>query len=187
MKHLILDTETTGLLRNTLVSLDKQPQMFEFYGYRIDPVTFEEYDELHFFSKPTIKMEEGAKKATGKNDNFVANFDPFKTNAQRLKDYIESSDAIIAHNAMYDYNIIDMEFKRLGIEIKWPEIICTIEKTEAGLPNEDGTITWTGYRQSLTKLHEFLFNEKFGGVHQARDDVRALGRCYIELIKRGWL
>lgn len=176
-KHLIFDTETTGLWRNTLVALEKQPEIFETYGYRIDPESFEEIDEMHFFSKPTKKMEAGAKKATGKDDSFMVDFPPFKDNALKWKKYIESSDAVVCHNAVYDVTVCNFEFARLGMEIKWPRVICTVESSE-----------WIhGYRLSLTALHEFLFDEKFTGAHEAKTDVHALGRCYIELIKRGWI
>jgi len=186
-KHIIFDTETTGLIRNTLVDIRKQPQIFDFYGYGIDIDTFEEVDELQIWAKPTIKMEAGAKKATKKDDNFVKDFPPIGGSLQKLKEYIESAEAVVAHNAVYDFNIINMEFKRHDMKIKWPRVICTIEQTEAGYPDENGNIVFTGYRLSLTKLHEALFGEKFDGAHEAKTDVRALGRCYIELIKRGWI
>lgn len=175
-KHLVFDTETTDLIKNTVISLSKQPEMFEFFGVSVDIDTLTLGEEKHIFCKPTKKMAEGAKKATGKNDDFVKDFLPFKTYANELKGFIESHDAIVAHNAMYDFNILSFEFKRLGIEIQWPKVICTIEKTEDIF----------GYRLSLTALYQHLFpNEDFGNKHEADADVRALARCYIELIKRG--
>ena len=78
---------------------------------------------------------------------------------------------------MFDFNMINIEFKRLGLEVSWPEVICTIEATE-----------WLhGYRLSLTSLYQELFDEKFSNAHEAKADVHALGRCYIEMIKRGWV
>lgn len=175
-KHLVFDTETTGLIRNTVVNLSKQPEMFEFYGVSVDMDTLTLGCDLHVFAKPTKKMEEGAKKATGKNDDFVKDFEPFSKNAQIIKEFIESHDAVVAHNAMYDINIINFEFERLGQVINWPKIICTVEKTEHIF-----------YKMtSLTDMYKYLFDgEDFDGKHTADEDVRALARCYIELVKRG--
>ena len=176
VKHLVFDTETTGLIRNTLVMLDKQPEIFEFFGVSVDMDTLELGEELHVFAKPSKKMDEGAKKATGKDESFFVDFKPFSESAQRIKECIENHDAVVAHNLMYDFNVMKFEFKRLGMEIKWPRLICTIEKTEHV----------KGYRLSNTDLYKHLFpGEDFDGKHEARNDVLALARSYVELVKRG--
>lgn len=175
-KHLVFDTETTGLIRNTLVRLEKQPEIFEFFGVSVDMDTLELGEELHVFAKPTKKMDDGAKKATGKDDSFFVDFEPFSSNAEKIKSFIESHDAVVAHNLMYDFNVINFEFKRIGIDIKWPRLICTLEKTEF----------IKGYRISNTDLFKYLFEgEDFDNKHEARADVLALARSYIELVKRG--
>lgn len=171
----VFDTETIGLISNSLITLDKQPELFEYYAYRFNDETFEYIDDLHVFAKPSKPMEKGASRATGKKDSDFVSYPKFSENAQRIKDYIESSDVVVAHNAMYDVNILNFEFARIGQTIKWPKIICTVEKTEHLF----------GYRLSLTALHEYLFGEGFGNAHEADSDVKALGRCYIELVKRG--
>lgn len=176
MKILFFDTESTGLISNTLLSLDKQPEVFEFYGYRADSENnYQMIDELHCFAKPTKPMEKGASRATGKKDSDFVNFALFSESAEKIKAFLESADLIVAHNVLYDVNIINFEMQRLGMKVNWPKVFCSVEQTEHIF----------GYRLSLTALHEYLFGETFGKAHTADSDVHALGRCYVELVKRG--
>lgn len=176
-RHLIFDVESTGLWDNTIKSLDKQPFVFEYFSLVVDTETYEISDELHLLFKPEAKMDKGASKATGKKDEDLKDFPPFASGANQIKQAIETSDAVVAHNAMFDFTIMNFEFKRAGIEVNWPEVRDTVQLTE-----------WIeGFRQSLTNLHKLLFDEDFGNKHEAPADVRALARCYIELLKRNWI
>lgn len=174
---LVFDTETTGLWDNTIKSLDKQPEIFEWYSIVVDTQTYEISDELHLFFKPTKPMEKGASRATGKKDEDLKDYPPFKSGAEKISWAVECSDSVLAHNLTYDITVTDFEFDRLGLAVNWPEKICTVEKTE-----------WiNGYRLSLTDLYKLLFDEDFGGKHEAKNDVQALARVYIELLKRKWI
>lgn len=176
-KWLIFDTETTGLWDNTVKSLDKQPEIFEWFSVVLDTETFEIDNELHLFFKPTKSMDKGASKATGKKDEDLKDYPPFRSGAEQICSVIEYQDVVLAHNLQYDVTVTDFEFKRLGLFVNWPDKVCTVEKTE-----------WIeGYRQSLTNLHKLLFDEDFGGKHEAKNDVLALARCVIELLKRNWI
>lgn len=175
--HILWDTETTDVWRNTVRSLDKQPYIFEFYGMKVDMSTFEIVDELTVYAKPQGKISKDASRVTGKKDEDFANFPSFSENALRIKEFMEGADASVAHNLRFDVKMLDFEFARLGMAIDWPRLICTVERTE-----------WIqGYRLSLTALHELLFGEGFTGAHEAKTDVDALYRCYVELTKRKWI
>jgi len=177
MKVLIFDTETTGLWQNTLVSLDKQPEIFDWYGLTLDTETLEVVNDLQIFAKPKGKIADGAARATKKTDADFVDFESFAANAERIKVYIEEHDVCIAHNAMFDWGVTNFEMQRCGLEVNWPVIIDSVEKTE-----------WIkGFRLSLTDLHLFLFERKFEGAHEAKTDVVALKDCWIELLKRGWV
>lgn len=177
MKVLIFDTETTGLWSNTLISLDKQPEVFDWFGLTFDTETHEVLGELQRYSKPYGKIEVKASKATGKKDEDFAGYDRFEVSANDIKQYIEKHDAVLGHNVVFDIEVTNFEFKRLGMEVNWPPAIDTVEKTE-----------WIkGHRLSLTDLHLFLFDAKFEGAHEAKTDVLATMRCYSELLKRGWI
>lgn len=177
MKLLIFDTETTDLWQNTLVQLDKQPEIFDWYGLTLDTDTFEVTKELQAFSKPKGKIAEGAAKATKKTDADFADYEPFALNADRIKAYIEEHDAALGHNVMFDWGITNFEMQRCSLEVNWPVLIDSVEKSE-----------WIhGYRLTLTALYEFLFGSKFKEAHTSKADVVALKDCWIEMIKRGWV
>jgi DNA polymerase III epsilon subunit-like protein len=102
----------------------------------------------------------------------------FKDKASDLKKFIEGHDRVVAHNLSFDMDRVNNEMERAGLVVEWPkDRICTVEQTE-----------WLkGFRLSLGALYEFLFKENFPNAHRAENDVRAMSRCYIELIKREWL
>lgn len=177
MKLLIFDTETTDLWKNTLVQIDKQPEIFDWYGLTLDTDSMIVIDELQVFAKPEGKIAEGASKATKKNDSDFLDYEPFAKNAKRIKDYIERHDAVLGHNVIFDYGVTNFEMQRCGLMINWPPLIDSVEKSE-----------WVhGYRLTLTALYDHLFGEKFKEAHTAKADVMALKNCWIEMIQRGWV
>lgn len=175
---LVFDTETTGLVENMTTRLDHQPEVIEFCGMTIDPYTGKVYDIFDRLIKPIQPISEEITKMNGITNGMVKGASSFAFLAPTIRDLIERSDVVVAHNAAFDRDMVNLEFTRLGMtKIAWPHIICTIE----------ATIHLTGYRLSLSALYEFLFKEKFEGAHRAKADVEALCRIVIELMKRGEL
>lgn len=175
MLALIFDTETTDLTRNRLLRLDRQPHIIEFYGCLKeieDDVILEEIDTL---IRPPVKVSDKISKITHIDNDMLADAKVFSQVADDIANLIEKAPVVIAHNASFDQEIIDIEFERLGRKIKWPKLICTVE----------ATLHLKGYRLSLTALHELLFGETFPEAHRAKHDVIALARCCSELLKRG--
>lgn len=169
---LIFDTETTGLVDNMSTRFEKQAEVIEFCGISIDPTdgkVIEEFDQL---IRPTIPITEEITKLNNINNEMVRNAPTFKFLASDIRDLIERSDCVVAHNAAFDRDMVNLEFARLGqTKIAWPRIICTIE----------ATLHIKGYRLSLSALHEHLFGVTFDGAHRARADVEALARIVVEL------
>jgi DNA polymerase III subunit epsilon len=172
---LCLDAETTGLLDNHLLPLDKQPEIVELFACELGLDSGEIGAEFNSFFKPARPVTAETTRITGITPAMVADAPLFADKAQQLQAMIESTDCIVAHNLSYDKEMIDLEFERLGRKIKWPALLCTVE----------ATVHLKGFRLSLTALHELLFNERFPEAHRARTDVMALVRCLIELKKRG--
>lgn len=173
---LVFDTETTGLIRNGVLPLDRQPEIVEFYGCYVDLESGKIIKELERVFKPSRKMGDDVIKIHGITNEMVEKAPPFAAFAREIMEFIEGADVVIAHNLSYDLEIVELECcKRLGEAIAWPRKLCTVEQT-AHLK---------GYRLSLTVLHEMLFGEKFPSAHRARHDVIALTRCCVELRKRG--
>lgn len=178
MKCLIFDTETSGLVKNSLVPLASQPRIIEFFGHTVDDETGEVLDEIEFFCHPGTEIEPVITRITGITNEQLKSAERFDVYADRVRTMIAQADAVVAHNLSFDIALVEADCARCGCAPEWPKrLICTVEQTE-----------WMkGHRLSLTALHEELFDEPFTGAHRARHDVMALTRCYLELRKRGEL
>lgn len=170
MNTLVFDTETTDLIKNKLLPLDRQPHIIEFFGLSLDPEG-NEIGTYHFLFKPPVKLSDDVKRITNINDEMLADAPPFAAHAQEIKDIIEKHDEVVAHNLSYDMGVVDFEMRRAGLSIIWPIPTCTVEGTEH----------LKGFRLNLSALHELLFGEKFEGAHRAENDVMALANCFRQL------
>ena len=176
-RALIYDTETTDLVANSLLTERHQPHLIEFYGCVIDEKG-ELLEELDFLCRPPNKIEPKTTEITGIKWSDIHDLPPFSAHADKVAKLIEECDTVVAHNLSYDRFVIDVEMQRLGRSICWPgSLVCTVEAT-----------TWVkGFRLNLSALYTELFGEEFKGAHRAKNDVRALTRCFVELRQRGWV
>jgi DNA polymerase III subunit epsilon len=176
MKVFVFDTETTDLVKNSLVPLEQQPRIIEFFGHTVDSESGEVIEELEFICNPGHKLSPTTTRITGLKDIDVESQPMFKSFEGQVRSIIGGADAVVAHNLSFDYALVEAEMSRCGTQVNWPiRRICTVQETE-----------WIkGHRLSLTALHEELFGEPFTGAHRARKDVEALTRCVLELFKRG--
>ncbi|MCX7124098.1 MAG: 3'-5' exonuclease [Gammaproteobacteria bacterium] len=184
-KFLLLDCETTGLVRNRTLKLERQPEIIEFYACLANLKTGKVTKEFNSFLKPAKELSDtpapGDRKTiteiTGITNAMLKDAPTFKEKSAEIIKLIESAPCVIAHNASFDREMCDIEAERIGRKIKWPRVLCTVEQT----------ISMKGYRLSLSALHQELFGEPFTGAHRAKIDVEALARCCKELLKRGIL
>lgn len=175
MKALCFDTETSGLVFNRSLKIDRQPHIIEFYGCIVDFRTGEIERELDLLIRPPLKLTKEIIKITKITDEMLQDAPVFSQVADDIAKMIEGAELVIAHNASFDQEITDIEFERLGKTIQWPKLLCTVE----------ATVHLNGFRLSLTALHEKLFGKPFPEAHRAKHDVQALTRCCVELYKRG--
>ena len=84
MKHLIFDTETTGLPRNTIVQLDKQPRVIEFAGILWDDATGDEQEHVWLFN-PGIPIPPDAIKISHITDVMVHDAPAFADKAPAIR------------------------------------------------------------------------------------------------------
>lgn len=175
MLAFIFDTETTGLVKNSLIPLDQQPRIIEFFGHLVDD-DGDVKEELEFFCDPGQPLDPVITRITGIKQEDLNGAQPFGARAAQVKAAIEKADAVVAHNLSFDMSLVAFDCHRCGFDIRFPErLICTVEENE-----------WIkGHRLKLMDLHEHLFGEGFPAAHRARNDVEALTRCYLELRKRG--
>ncbi len=176
MQVLAFDTETTGLISNHTMKLDKQPEVIEFYACLVDLSTGEIEMEVDQLIRPSQSISAEITRITSIDDAMVAEAPPFVQVQDRIRTCIEAAPVVLAHNLSFDMEVLDLEMERLGGSIFWPKTrICTVEQT----------VHIKGFRFSLALLHEHLFSETFPEAHRAKNDVVALVRCAIELHRLG--
>lgn len=178
MKALVFDSETTGLINNHIVALDKQPEVIEFYGALVNLKTKKKLKEWEFIIRPRqypMTKETIEKTKTQLSNELLKDAPLFPKVKAEIRKALEQAPLIIAHNLSFDKEMIDIEYERLGEKLKWPRGICTVE----------ATIHLKGFRLALDALHQLLFKETFKDAHRAKPDTNALIRCCYELHKRG--
>lgn len=174
MIHCIFDTETTDLIYNSLQPIHKQPRIFEIFALKLDG-DFNEVGTFHRYLDPATPLAKKASEATGMTLEMLKGKPSFREIADDWKEFLNGTDIVVAHNIKFDSQMVNFEYQRIGEEIIWPKLFCTVEKTEH----------LKGHRLSLTDLHVLLFGEGFEKAHSAENDVRATARCYVELIQKG--
>jgi len=188
MPYLFFDTETTGLPKKynaPIFDLDNWPRLVQIAWMLTDDqggiISQEEY-----IIKPdnfTIPKESSA----------IHGIDDLRaqTVGKELKDVLDvfnydlniSNPDLVAHNIMFDRNVVGSELLRLNIESNFLNLktICTMKESVnfCALPNKKFP--------KLFDLHFKLFNTGFDNAHNALSDVIACYRCFFELKKRGVL
>jgi DNA polymerase-3 subunit epsilon len=121
MRQVILDTETTGL------NPDKGHRIIEIGCVEIRNRRRSE-NTFHQYINPHREIDDGAFEVHGLSNEFLADKPDFCDIAQDLVDFIKDSEVII-HNAPFDVEFINAEFKELGREWGKLEDYCTITDT----------------------------------------------------------
>jgi len=175
MKALIFDTETSGLVTNHTMAINKQPEIIEWYGALVDLEKQTLLGELHRLIRPaeypmTDKTIKDTK--TQLSNELLKDCQTFSHHAAEIKQQIETAPLVIAHNLSFDKEMTDIEYERLKQKVSWPQaMICSVEQT----------VHLLSRRLSLTDLHIQLFGEGFKEAHRAKNDTQALIRCCFKL------
>lgn len=175
---IIFDTETTGLISNTLLPLKQQPRIIELFCVKLDDETLEVLDELELLFNPGQPLDADITRITGLKDEDLKDAPSWASKQRSVSEFFLGQRRMVAHNLSYDRDLLSFELRRTDAERKFPwpmEHVCTVEATEY----------LKGFRMSLTDLHTHLFGEGFPQAHRARTDVEALTRCYRELVAQG--
>ena len=175
---IIFDTETTGLIKNGLIELSKQPQIIEFAAIKLDDNTLEEVDRIDFLVNPNVRLPEIITKITGLTDQDLIEQPNFSHYFPTLVKFWFGEKHSFAHNHAFDTGMMSLELRRLKrqYQFPWSPIQhCTVNKT----------YSLKGYRLKLQGLYFHLFNKEFEEAHRAMKDVEALTECVKELLKTG--
>ncbi|MEE8382674.1 MAG: 3'-5' exonuclease [Thermodesulfobacteriota bacterium] len=179
MNKIILDTETTGMLKPSVNGLLAQPHMIEIFCCKIDD-EFNLIDEFYSLIKPPIPIPKLITKITGIDDEMVKDAPSFIKIYLSLAEFFQDTDVMVAHNLSFDRDIVANELKRIDklLNFPWPiHHYCTVEES----------IHIKGYRLKLAQLHKMATGNMPVGMHRAKDDVYTLIKCYHWLLEReGW-
>jgi len=122
--YAILDIETTGGKYN-------EEGITEIAIYKFDGHTIT--DQFISLVNPEIPIQPFVVNLTGINNEMLRQAPKFYEVAKRIVEITEDS-IIVAHNASFDYRILQTEFDRLGFEFE-RETLCTVELSKKLLPD----------------------------------------------------
>lgn len=122
--YAIIDIETTGGAFN-------QEGITEIAIYRFDGITIT--DQLISLINPERPIQPFVEKLTGINQTMLRAAPKFYEIAKRIIE-MTSGCIIVAHNANFDYRILQLEFSRLGYNFNMPTL-CTVELSKKLLPD----------------------------------------------------
>lgn len=122
--YAIIDIETTGGQYN-------KEGVTEIAIYKFDGI--EVVDQFISLVNPEIPIQPFVVKLTGINNAMLRLAPKFYEVAKRIIEITEGC-IIVAHNASFDYRILQLEFGRLGYDFQKPTL-CTVELSKMLLPN----------------------------------------------------
>ena len=124
--YTIVDLETTGGKFN-------EESIIEVAAYRFDGVTIT--DQFISLVNPQRDIHPYVEKLTGISSKMVKSAPRFHEVAKRIIE-ITSNSILVAHNAQFDYRILQLEFKRLGFEFSIKSL-CTVILSQELLPEQE--------------------------------------------------
>ena len=124
--YTIIDLETTGGKFN-------EESIIEIAVYRFDGISIK--DQFISLVDPQRDIHPYVEKLTGITSKMVKTAPKFHEIAKRVIE-ITSDSILVAHNAQFDYRILQLEFKRLGYEFSMKSI-CTVILSQELLPDEE--------------------------------------------------
>lgn len=129
----------------------------------------------HQYINPEKEVPEEAFKVHGLNYEFLKNYPKLSEIAQDFIDFVGDDGILVAHNATFDINFINYEFKHHGfITYSWDRVIDTLEIARNKFP---------GQRNSLDALcKRFNIDNSARTKHGALLDAELLAEVYLELL-----
>ena len=170
MRHIILDTETTGLSPATgdrIVEIG----CVEMVNRRLTG------KHLHHYINPERDVPEGAFKVHGLSAQFLSDKPLFASIADEIMDFVGDAEVVI-HNAPFDLGFLDMEYKLLKRPIFSKQISKVIDTLA------DARQMFPGKRNSLDALCErFDIRNDHRTLHGALLDAEILAEVYLAMTR----
>ena len=131
-------------------------------------------DQFSSLVNPQIPIQPFVQKLTGISTKMLLNAPKFYEVAKRIVEITEDC-VLVAHNASFDYRILQTEFRRLGFAFE-RKSLCTVELSKALLPDLPA--------YNLGKLVRHL-GIPFADQHRAHGDAKATVKLFELLIENG--
>ena len=162
--YAILDIETTG-------GKYDEEGITEIEIYRHDGETIT--DQFSSLVNPQIEIQPFVQKLTGISGKMLQNAPKFYEIAKRVVQITEDC-VIVAHNAAFDYRILQTEFRRLGFAFE-RKSLCTVSLSQLLLPDQPA--------YSLGKLVRNL-GIPFSDQHRAQGDAKVTVKLFELLLEK---
>ncbi|MFD2567495.1 exonuclease domain-containing protein [Pseudotenacibaculum haliotis] len=162
--YAVLDIETTGGKYN-------EEGITEVAIYRFDG--HEVTDQFISLVNPEKPIQEFVVKLTGISNKMLKNAPKFYEVAKRIVEITDNC-TIVAHNAGFDFRVLNTEFKRLGFEYQ-KNTLCTVDLSRRLIPDEDS--------YSLGKLCKSL-GIPMSNRHRASGDALATVQLFKLLLDK---
>lgn len=177
---IVIDLETTGLLKPDLAEIHLQPCITEIYACKFSFDDLEIKDEINTFIKPPVPISEDVTKITGITNEMVKNAPKFVEIVPRLIEFFLGETEVYAHNCSYDMGVLAVELRRLDLELRFPwppNQICTVEKT----------FCINNKRMALPDLYKLATGKVLMNNHRAKVDTLALLECIRWMKKEAFI
>ena len=162
--YAILDIETTG------GNYDEEGiTEVAIYRYNGEQVT----DQFSSLINPQKSIQPFVVKLTGINEKMLKNAPKFYEVAKRIVQITEDC-VLVAHNAAFDYRILQTEFRRLGFPFE-RKTLCTVNLSQVLLPEQPSF--------SLGKLVRNL-GIPFTDQHRAHGDAKVTLKLFELLLEK---
>jgi len=167
---IFFDTETTGLIKNASLPLNKQPRIIEIAC--IKEPGGETFQTIFY---PGVLLEPIITKITGLTDGDLEDAPVFGEHIPDLCDFFRGEETLVAHNMPFDFQMLLMELQRENAEYKFPWPSKRIDTVQLAKPFYNGRF----------KKLQFLYEDLVGPYeqkHRALDDVEMLIKVYHALM-----
>lgn len=154
MSAIVLDTETTGLNKET-------DRIVE-----IGIIDWKDGSKLLLQRlNPGVPIPSVVTAIHGIGDDDVADCPGFDAIAGDLKAIIERAEAVIGYHIFYDYDMVTAEFNRLSMTVQWPPLVCAKRVWDVYEPREE--------RHLHNAYRRFVDRRGFDNAHTALADINA--------------
>lgn len=162
--YAILDIETTGGKYD-----EEGITEIAIYKHDGEKIT----DQFSSLVNPQIEIQPFVQKLTGISSKMLSNAPKFYEIAKRIIEITEDC-IIVAHNSVFDYRILQTEFRRLGYAFE-RKSLCTVVLSKILLPDQPS--------YSLGKLVRNL-GIPFSDQHRAQGDAKVTVKLFELLLEK---